>query len=78
RKGADRQFILARAHQAVETDAGEGETTSGGYAPTLERSIALARVPAQATRVDAVVVRGRRIVARVVDYPFVRNGQPRI
>lgn len=69
---------IARAQQTVETDAGEGETTSGGYAPTLERSIALARVPAAASEARAIVVRDRRIECRAVAYPFVRNGRPRI
>ncbi len=69
---------VARAQQTVETDAGTGETTSGGYAPTLERSIALARVPTAATEAQAIVVRGRRIECRAVAYPFVRNGRSRI
>lgn len=68
---------IARAHQPVDTDAGAGETTSGGYAPTLDRSIALARVPADATEIRAIMVRNRRIEARVAKYPFVRNGRPR-
>ena len=38
---------VLRGHQTVyAAAAGEGVTTSGSYAPTLERSIALARVPA--------------------------------
>ncbi len=85
-QGAPRQLMglvlegrgIARAHQTVLTDAGEGETTSGGYAPTLERSIALARVPAAATAIRAVVVRQREIDARAVRFPFVRQGQVRI
>ncbi|HSQ02514.1 MAG TPA: glycine cleavage system aminomethyltransferase GcvT, partial [Burkholderiales bacterium] len=36
---------VMRAHQRVHTAHGEGEITSGGYAPTLSRSIALARLP---------------------------------
>lgn len=85
-EGAPRRLIglmlegrgIARAHQTVQTDVGEGETTSGGYAPTLERSIALARVPAAAQEVRAVVVRGREIEVRAVRFPFVRHGQSRI
>ena len=37
---------VLRGHQKVEADAGEGEITSGTFSPTLERSIALARLPA--------------------------------
>lgn len=73
---------VLRAHQKVVTDAGEGEITSGGFSPTLERSIALARVPRESTvevgtRVE-VEIRNKRLAARVVKYPFVRNGQSKI
>jgi len=38
---------VLRSHQKVIAGAaGGGETTSGTFSPTLERSIALARVPA--------------------------------
>jgi aminomethyltransferase len=72
---------VLRAHQQVLL-GGEpaGEITSGGFAPTLERSIALARVaPAAAEAGElAVDIRGKAIPARVVKPPFVRNGQPKI
>ncbi len=70
---------VLRAHQTVFTDAGEGEVTSGGFSPTLNRSIAFARVPGgfSGERCE-VEVRGRRLAARVVAPPFVRDGQPRI
>ncbi|WP_353252680.1 glycine cleavage system aminomethyltransferase GcvT [Salinisphaera sp. PC39] len=54
---------------------GEGVITSGGYAPTLERSIALARVPADWEGTVEVAVRKRWLRARIVGYPFVRNGE---
>jgi aminomethyltransferase len=54
---------------------GEGEVTSGTFSPTLERSIAFARVPrATAERVQ-VEIRGKLLDARVVKLPFVRNGR---
>jgi len=68
---------VLRAHQKVLTPAGDGETTSGTYSPTLARSIALARIPADVT-IGAVVhvqVRDKRLAARVVKPPFVRNGK---
>ncbi|MEL7023179.1 MAG: glycine cleavage system aminomethyltransferase GcvT [Pseudomonadota bacterium] len=68
---------VVRDHQSVLAPEGEvvGEITSGGYSPTLERSIALARVSADTpARVD-VEVRGRRIPAQVIDPPFVRRGK---
>ena len=37
---------VLRAHQKVHTDRGDGEITSGTFSPTLNQSIALARLPA--------------------------------
>lgn len=66
---------VLRAHMKVFTAEGEGETTSGTFSPTLERAIALARIPAGTSdRVD-VEIRGKRLPARVVRPPFVRNGK---
>ena len=55
----------------------EGEITSGSFSPTLGQSIALARVPAGVKLGDKVGVdlRGKLMMARVVKYPFVRNGK---
>ena len=36
---------VLRSHQKVSTAAGEGEITSGTFSPTLQTSIAMARVP---------------------------------
>jgi len=68
---------VLRAHQKVLTAAGEGEITSGTFSPTLNLAIALARVPA-AVKIDEEVdveIRDKKIKARVVKYPFVRNGK---
>ena len=67
---------VLRAHQVVHTPLGDGEITSGTYSPTMKQSIALARLPA-AVEVGDVVhvqVRDRRLAARVVKPPFVRQG----
>ncbi|MBI2317401.1 MAG: glycine cleavage system aminomethyltransferase GcvT, partial [Betaproteobacteria bacterium] len=68
---------VLRAHQRVATAHGDGLTTSGSFAPTLGRSIALARLPkaVAAGATVAVEVRGRMLAARVVNPPFVRNGR---
>ena len=68
---------VLRAHQRVMTAHGEGRTTSGGFAPTLGRSIALARVPNAVNAGDTVHadIRERLREARVVRPPFVRNGR---
>ncbi|MHB8494524.1 MAG: glycine cleavage system aminomethyltransferase GcvT [Casimicrobiaceae bacterium] len=68
---------VLRAHQAVRTNAGDGEITSGTFSPTLRKSIALARLPAAVAAGDTVhvQVRDERLAARVVKPPFVRNGR---
>ena len=67
---------VLRSHMKIFTAAGEGETTSGGFSPTLEKSIAFARVPLATPPGGAVVVdiRRKRLKARTVKLPFVRNG----
>jgi len=70
---------VLRNHQKVVVDGfGEGEITSGGFSPTIGKSIALARVPAGDYDRAQVEVRGKLLNARVVKTPFVRNGQIRI
>ena len=68
---------VLRAHQPVRTAHGDGVTTSGSFAPTLNRSVALARVPAAVGAGDTVEVeiRGKGLRARVVPPPFVRDGK---
>ena len=68
---------MLRAHQTVHTAHGDGEITSGTFSPTLGRSIALARVPAGVAVGETVEVdvRDKRLRARVVKPPFVRNGK---
>jgi len=70
---------VLRNHMKVVVDGvGEGEITSGGFSPTIGRSIALARVPAGDYDRAQVEVRGKLLNARIVKTPFVRNGQVRI
>ncbi len=66
---------VLRPHQRVITDQGEGETTSGTFSPTLGQAIALARLPAGVTGEVEVEIRNKRLPARVVKPPFVRNGK---
>ncbi len=68
---------VLRGHQKVHTDHGEGEITSGTFSPTLEKSIALARVPKHVEIGDTVqvAVRDKMLAAKVVKYPFARNGK---
>jgi aminomethyltransferase len=67
---------VIRNHQKVIIEGdGEGEVTSGGYSPTLEKSIALARVPADIGTNCFVEIRNKQISAQVIKPPFVRNGK---
>jgi len=80
-----RQFVgllledrgVLRSHQQVVTKQGNGETTSGSFSPTLQRSIALARVPLGVQIGDEVqvVVRDKPLKARVVKPNFARHGK---
>ena len=68
---------VLRSHQRVLTGRGTGETTSGSFSPSLQTSIALARLPVTTSigeRVQ-VEVRSKALAARVVKPPFVRNGK---
>lgn len=66
---------VLRPHQKVITPQGEGETTSGGFSPTLQKAIAFARLPTGAAGSCEVDIRGKRLAARIVKPPFVRNGE---
>jgi len=67
---------VMRAHMPLRfTDAGTGETTSGGFAPSMKQSIALARVDAQHAGACEVEIRGQWVAARLVKPPFVRHGK---
>ena len=66
---------VIRNHQKVfDGDAEAGEITSGGFSPTMERSIALARVAPSVGAHCQVEIRGKRVDAKVVKLPFVRKG----
>jgi len=68
---------VLRGHQRVKSSHGAGEVTSGSFSPTLNQSIALARVPngIQIGDVVQVEIRDKFLNAKVVKYPFARNGK---
>ena len=68
---------VMRAHQKIIFTASDkqGEITSGTFSPTLQQSIAMARVPADAGSECAVDMRGKAVPVRMVKMPFVRNGK---
>ncbi|MEA5446388.1 glycine cleavage system aminomethyltransferase GcvT [Gammaproteobacteria bacterium AB-CW1] len=85
-EGASEKFVglilegrgVLRAGQTIVCGAGEGVTTSGSYSPTLERSIGLARLPGDCGETVEVEIRKRRVPARVVKPPFVRQGEIKV
>ena len=68
---------VLRSHQAVRGAKGEGMITSGSFSPTMNASIALARLPAASEPGEKlkVTVRDRQLAARTVQPPFVRYGK---
>ena len=71
---------VLRGHQKVivpgqPDGAPMGEITSGTFSPTMEKSIALARVPRATGASVQVDIRGKLLNARVVKAPFVRHGK---
>jgi len=73
----ERRAGVLRSHQEVRCEQGEGVVTSGTFSPTMQASIALARLPAGAQPGGRarVAVRGRLLEARIVKPPFVRHGR---
>jgi aminomethyltransferase len=71
------QKVVATAGNAAGGPAGPltGEVTSGTFSPTMNRSIALARVPRTAALGVQVEIRGKMHAARIVKPPFVRHGK---
>ncbi|MDR0439367.1 MAG: glycine cleavage system aminomethyltransferase GcvT [Candidatus Accumulibacter sp.] len=84
-KPQEKQFLglllaeggVLRAHQKVKTTHGEGEITSGTFSPTLQQSIALARLPLSAAvgETAEVDIRGKPVAVKIVKPCFVRNGK---
>lgn len=67
---------VLRDHQKLFVgDQEVGEITSGGFSPTLEKSIAFARLTKAADADITVDIRGKRLPVIKVKMPFVRNGK---
>ncbi len=77
--------ILRHDQQIMSNNETIGIVTSGSYSPTLERSIALARISPAVSQPDSVEtisvetisveIRGKQVPAKIVKPPFVRNGK---
>jgi aminomethyltransferase len=68
--------VLRSHQQIVLADSPVGETTSGTFSPTLNKGIALARMPVNMSDTCQIDMRGKLVTAHVVKPPFVRQGLP--
>ncbi len=67
---------IMRAGQAVFSDDKQvGEITSGGFSPSLQQSIAFARVDTTLKNQCKIDIRGKRLLAKVVKPRFIKNGK---
>lgn len=79
---------VLRGHQKVFVNKQEvGEITSGTFSPTLQQSIALARIATSSETANSAIkagdivqvqMRNKLVDAKVVNYPFVKNGKSAI
>jgi aminomethyltransferase len=70
------QGVLRNHQKVIVEGVGEGEITSGSFSPTLNKGIALARVPADTgTAQYFVEMRGKQVPVQVVKPPFVKQGK---
>lgn len=67
--------IMRTGQRVVIEGAHDGIITSGTYSPTLQKSIALARVPVETGEHVLIDIRGKLIPAKAHKPRFVRNGQ---
>lgn len=71
-----REQGVLRNHQKVIIEGESvGEITSGSFSPTLNKGIALARVPVTIGTECGVEIRGKHYPAEVIKPPFVRQGK---
>ena len=82
-RGADKKLVglvlldkgVMRTGQKLKTNADEGVITSGGFSPTIRKSIALARIMANSSGNCQVAVHNKYLNAKVVKPRFVRLGK---
>ena len=68
---------ILRAHQIVKTRHGDGEITSGTFSPSLQQSIAFAKLPLGTQIGDevTVIIRDKALSAVICKPAFVRHGK---
>ncbi len=68
--------VLRSHQQVILADGSIGEITSGTFSPTLNKGIALVRVPVTIGSICQIEVRGKLLTAHVVKPLFVKQGLP--
>lgn len=66
---------VLRSHQKVIVNDHQGEITSGSFSPSLQCSIALARIPITQKNHAEVLIRDKHWQVEIVKPPFVRQGK---
>lgn len=67
--------IMRSGQTVIVPDVGEGVITSGTFSPTLQKSIALARIPTSTCEQVLVDIRGKSLTATVTKPRFVKQGK---
>lgn len=67
--------IMRHGQNVIVPEIGTGIITSGGFSPTLEKSIALARVPIATAHDCQIEIRRQLLPAKIISPPFVRRGK---
>jgi aminomethyltransferase len=67
--------VLRDGQKVMIENGEEGIITSGGFSPTLQKGIALARVPVEAKESCQVDMRGKLVAAKIIKLPFVKKGE---
>ncbi|RUQ91113.1 glycine cleavage system aminomethyltransferase GcvT [Legionella septentrionalis] len=68
--------IMRAGQRVIIPGQTEGIITSGTYSPTLQTSIALARVPVNTSEMVQIDIRGKLVPAKVGKPRFVKYGKP--
>ncbi len=74
----EQKGMMRHGYSVYSGEQAVGMVTSGGFSPTLNASIGLARINRDVLGPLSVDIRGRQLPAKRVKPPFVRNGRARV
>lgn len=67
--------VLRAQQTVILNDQRHGVITSGGFSPSMQQSIALARLPISNDTHVNVIIRNKTLAAKIVKPPFIRHGK---